>query len=274
MSGKSIEVSGRKVFVLETGSGAPLVYMHGWADVHSVTADLLPFHHFLAEHHHVLAPAHPGINGTDDLADRWSIDDVVFHWLEVFDALGLETFDLVGHSFGGWVAAEIAVRHPEKVRRLGLIDALGLFIEGAPIADVFMHAQPERGVDYKTLRGVLFATETTAAGLEHFPDGRGDIDTEVRRYQMLRTGSFVGFKPPYFYNRPLRDRLYRAKMPASIVWGEHDRFVGRSHGETYAKGLGRGAAQLTIIKDAGHSATMEQPRATADALRPLLEDNT
>ena len=46
------------------------------------------------------------------------------------------------------------------------------------------------------------------------PARRGDIEEEMRRYQMLRFGSFVGFKPPYFYNRVLRERLYRATMPA------------------------------------------------------------
>ena len=70
----------------------------------------------------------------------------MFHYLELLDALGLARFDLVGHCVGGWIAAELAVRHPERVARLVLIGACGLFVAGAPIGDVFMHAQPERGV--------------------------------------------------------------------------------------------------------------------------------
>lgn len=270
MSVKTIDVRGRKVAVLEAGSGEPLVYMHGWADVHSVTTGLQPFHLKLAEQRRVIVPAHPGINGTDDLPDRWTIDDVVFHWLEVIDALGIATFDLVGHCFGGWVAAEIAVRHPERVKRLGLIGALGLFVEGAPTGDVFMHAQPERGVDYKTLRRMLFASESAPLGLEYFPNGRGELEMEVRRYQMLRLGSFVGFKPPYFYNRPLRDRLYRARMPAAVVWGEHDGFVGSAHAEAFASGLGSVAGGVKFIKGAGHSVPLEQPMAAVEALSALL----
>ena len=154
----------------------------------------------LAETHASSRPAHPGCDGQRRACRDGRIDDVVFHYLELFDALGLEAFDLVGHCVGGWIAAELAVRHPERVRRLVLIGACGLFVPGEPIGDVFMHAQPERGVDYATLRQLLFAGRDAATGLRFFPDGRGDIDEEMRRYQMLRFGSFVGFKPPYFYH--------------------------------------------------------------------------
>src|SRR6185295_5029860 len=79
----------------------------------------------------VIAPAHPGCAQSDELAEGYGIEDVIFHYLEVFDALGLESFDLVGHCVGGWIAAELAVRYPERVRRLGLIGACGLFVPGA-----------------------------------------------------------------------------------------------------------------------------------------------
>jgi pimeloyl-ACP methyl ester carboxylesterase len=264
-----MELRGRKVGVLEGGRGDPLVYLHGFADVHGVAGEFQPFHLRLAEMARVIAPAHPGCANSDDLVDGWSIDDVVFHYLELFDALGLTQFDLVGHCVGGWIAAELAVRHPERVRRLALIGACGLFAPGEPIGDVFMHAQPARGIEYNTLRQLLFVGENAPAGLRFFPDGRGDLDEETRRYQMLRFGSYVGFKPPYFYNRALRARLHRAAMPAGVIWGEADRMVPRAHGEAYVAGL-PGAKDLTIIAGAGHAAPLEQPEATAAALRGFL----
>ena len=189
----------------------------------------------------------------------------MFHYLELLDALGLARFDLVGHCVGGWIAAELAVRHPERVARLVLIGACGLFVAGAPIGDVFMHAQPERGVSYQTLRELLFAAEDAPAARRFFPDGRGDIDEEVRRYQMLRFGSFVGFRPPYFYHRALRERLRRAAMPARVIWGEHDRMVPRPHGEAYAAGLA-GADGVKLVAGAGHAAALEQPDAVAELI--------
>jgi pimeloyl-ACP methyl ester carboxylesterase len=264
-----LDLRGRKVAVAEGGRGEPLVYLHGFADVHAVAGDFQDFHLQLCEAARVIAPAHPGCAESDELADGCGIDDVVFHYLEVFDALGLERFDLVGHCVGGWIAAELAVRHPERVRRLALIGACGLFVPGAPIGDVFMHSQPERGVEIATLRRLLFADEHAAAGLRFFPSARGDIEEEMRRYQMLRFCSFVGFKPPYFYNRALGARLYRAAMPAAVIWGAADRMVPCAHGEAYVAGL-PGAEDLTLIAGTGHSAPLEAPDATADALLDFL----
>jgi pimeloyl-ACP methyl ester carboxylesterase len=264
-----LDLRGRKVAVAEGGRSEPLVYLHGFADVHAVAGDFQPFHLRLCEAARVIAPAHPGCAESDELADGCGIDDVVFHYLEVFDALGLAHFDLVGHCVGGWIAAELAVRHPERVRRLALIGACGLFVPGAPIGDVFMHSQPERGVEIATLRRLLFADEHAAAGLRFFPSARGDIEDEMRRYQMLRFCSFVGFKPPYFYNRALGGRLFRAAMPAAVIWGAADRMVPRAHGEAYVAGLA-GAEDLILIAGAGHSAPLEAPDATADALLDFL----
>ena len=116
-----------------------------------------------------------------------------------------------------------------------MIGAAGLFVEGALIGDVFMMAQPEQGSSYASLRQMLFADATQPKALEFFPDGMGEMEDEVRRYQMLRFCSRIGFKPPYFYNRPLRNRLHRIRSPALVIWAEKDNFVPRSHGETYAK---------------------------------------
>ncbi len=87
MSGRNIDVNGRKVWVLEKGSGDPLLYLHGFADVHSVKENYLPFHERLAEHARMIAPAHPGCAQTDENKDIDAIEDVVFHYLEVLDAL-------------------------------------------------------------------------------------------------------------------------------------------------------------------------------------------
>jgi pimeloyl-ACP methyl ester carboxylesterase len=66
---RELKVRSGKVAVIEAGSGAPLVYLHGFADVHGVSADFLPFHEGLAQNHRVIAPAHPACNGSDELSD-------------------------------------------------------------------------------------------------------------------------------------------------------------------------------------------------------------
>ena len=269
MSGRIIEVNQRKVWLLEDGSGSPLLYLHGFADVHSVKETAMPFHEHLARRTRLIAPAHPGCAQTDENKEIDTIEDVVFHYLEVLDALDLPKFDLVGSCVGGWIAAEIAVRHPEKIRKLILIGAAGLFVQGALIGDVFMMAQPERGSSYAGLRNMLFASADHSSALELFPDGMGEIEDELRRYQMLRFGSRIGFKPPYFYNRTLGDRLYRITARTLVIWGEKDHMVPRAHGETYTK-LIPNSNELKIIADAGHSAHVEKPDETAKLVADFL----
>jgi len=269
MSGRILEVNGRKVWLMENGAGAPLLYLHGFADVHSVKESWLPFHEQLAKSARVIAPAHPGCAQSDENKDVDVIEDVVFHYLEVIDALKLDKFDLVGHFLGGWIAAEIAARHPEKIRKLVLIGASGLFVEGALIGDIFMHAQPEFGSSYATLREMLFASADQANAIEMFPDGKGELEDEVRRYQMLRLSSRIGFKPPYFYNRPLKNRLHRITAPTLVIWGEKDGFVPRSHGETYAK-LIPNSGELKVIPGAGHSVQVEKAEETAKLVLDFL----
>lgn len=269
MSGRIIDVHGRKVWLLENGGGAPLLYLHGFADVHSVKESWLPFHEELAKGARVIAAAHPGCAQSDEDKDIDTVEDVVFSSLELLDALGLAQFDLVGNCVGGWIAAELAVRHPEKIRKLVLIGAAGLFIQGALIGDVFMHAQPEYGSSYATLRELLFSSDNHPLALELFPDGKGALEDEVRRYQMLRLSSRIGFKPPYFYNHSLKNRLHRITAPALVIWGEHDHMVPRQHGETYAERIPN--AKLTIIPGAGHSAHVEKPEETANLIQEFLK---
>lgn len=269
MSARVVTAGGRKVGLVELGRGEPLLYLHGFADLHAVRPDPFPFHEALAATRHVIAPAHPGCGASDEYPDLMTVEDVVFHYLELFDALGLDRFDLVGHCVGGWIAAEIAVRHPERVRSLTLIGAAGLFVPGALIGDVFMMAQPARGVDYADLRAMLFSRADHPLALDLFPDGRGQIDDEVRRYQMLRFGSFIGFKPPYFYHRALVNRLHRITCPTLVATGEHDAMVPRAIAEAYARGIASARPLLTVA-GAGHAAHLEAPEFLSGEIGKLL----
>ena len=269
MSSRTIEAVGRKVEIFEAGEGDPLLYLHGFADLHGVKPDPFPFHQELYQTRRLIAPAHPGCAGSDEYADLSTVEDAVYHYLEVLDTLEIDSFDLVGHCMGGWIAAELAVRYPRRVSSLTLIGASGLFVAGAPIGDVFMMAQPARGIEYEDLRRMLFASGDTALGKELFPDGRGEVDDEMRRYQMLRFSSFIGFKPPYFYNRSLIKRLHRVTCPAMVIWGENDGFVPRDHGEAYTKKLS-GANQLEIITGAGQAAHLESPIPVAGLITGFL----
>jgi pimeloyl-ACP methyl ester carboxylesterase len=271
---RELDIRGRAVAVAECGKGEPVLYLHGLADVHGMSSGFLPFHDRLGTRRHVLAPAHPGCAGSDEDDSVGSIDDVAFHYLEVLDALKLDRVAVVGACIGGWIAAEIAVRHPERVQKLALLGATGLFVPGKPIEDVFWEVLPANGVELHGLRSLLFADAEGAVARGLLPDnppGPRDgaaIDRELRRYKTFRFASRVGFKPPYLHNRKLRDRLGRYRGPALIAWGEGDRMVPLAHARAYAEGLR--SSRLEIVKGAGHGLAAERPDETAKLVGEFL----
>ena len=146
MSLREIDVQGRTIQLYESGSGnPPLLYLHGIADMHGLSQDNCAFHDALAEKHHVFAPAMPGCVGSDEDNSLESIDDLRFHTLEVMDELKIEKINIIGNCVGGWLAAEIAVHNPERVGKLVLVGAPGLFVSGQQIGDLFMAVQPLNG---------------------------------------------------------------------------------------------------------------------------------
>jgi pimeloyl-ACP methyl ester carboxylesterase len=258
-----------KIDVREIGSGPPLLYLHGFADVHAGSAGWLPFHTQLANAFRVIAPAHPGCAESEEDESIENIDDVAFRYVELLDELKLDRVNLAGSCFGGWIAAELAVRHPERVNRLALIGACGLFIPGKPIGDLFWEIQSENMTEYRGLRRLLFSDPDSSEAKTMFPDGRSAIEIELSRYKAMRFCSRVGFSPPYFYNRKLRPRLARYKGPALVLWGEEDRMVPLEHARAYQAGLK--ASTLKIVSGCGHSPHVEKPRDTANALKEFFD---
>jgi pimeloyl-ACP methyl ester carboxylesterase len=86
---------------------------------------------------------------------------------------------------------------------------------------------------------------------------------------MLRFGSFIGFKPPYFYHRALINRLHRIACPALVIAGRHDRMVSQAIAQAYAEGI-KGARGPVVVQGAGHAAHLEAPDATAKMVSDLL----
>ena len=170
-----------KIELREIGSGTPLVYLHGFADVHAASVGWLPFHEQLGKAVRVIAPAHPGCAGSEEDESIENIDDVAFRYIELLDELRLERVNLVGTCFGGWIAAELAVRHPERIQKLALISASGLFVPGKPIGDLFWEVQSENMTEYRGLRRLMFADPESTPAKATFPDGRSALEVELSR---------------------------------------------------------------------------------------------
>src|SRR5262249_38523620 len=121
---ETIDVSGRPTVLHHAGQGEPFVYLHSTLAESSMW---LPFHQSFAKEFRVFAPTHPGFGKSGGFDQIECTEDLAFHYVELFDLLGLEQMILGGVSLGGWIAAEFAVRWPERVKRLWIADAPGMW---------------------------------------------------------------------------------------------------------------------------------------------------
>ena len=128
-----LNVRGVKIQMLKGGSGDPLLYLH------SAGGEMvwLPFFEQLSQKYTVYLPAHPGFSKSEGLDRIDTMEDLVFHYTDLMDQLGLTQPYVAGLSLGGWLAAELAIRYPTRIRKLALLNAVGLRVPGAPIADFF-----------------------------------------------------------------------------------------------------------------------------------------
>lgn len=250
-----LHVRGVKIHMLKGGSGDPLLYLH------SAGGEVvwLPFFEQLAQHYTVYLPAHPGFSKSEGLDRIDAMEDLVFHYTDLMDQLGLVQPYVAGLSLGGWLAAELATRYAHRIRKLALINAVGLRVPGAPIADLFQ-ATPEE------LRKMVFHDPQSDVAKTFVPDVLSPEAMEETMKAREATAR-VGWNP-YLCNLKLRGRLYRITVPTLILWGESDRLVPLAHGEAYREGIA--GSQLVVLKQCGHAPPFEKPEATVAVLHEFF----
>src|SRR5258708_7215755 len=116
-----IDISGISLDAWVAGAGRPLLFLHGI----DYFAQQLSFLDRLATGFRVIAPRHPGFGATPRPPWMRTVGDIAYLYLDLLDRLALDDVILVGSSFGGWVALEVAVRSAARLGGLVLIDTLG-----------------------------------------------------------------------------------------------------------------------------------------------------
>src|SRR5919198_365507 len=124
-------VAGVELEVFSGGRGEPLLVLHDYEFLNG----WWPFMDALAERFGVLAPSHPGFGRSSLPPDFDSVDDLAYLYLDLLEAQG-EAVTLVGTGLGGWIAAEVAVRCSHRIRRLVLVDAVGIKVSDRTTADI------------------------------------------------------------------------------------------------------------------------------------------
>jgi pimeloyl-ACP methyl ester carboxylesterase len=239
---RTVTVQGVATHLFEAGvpTAPPLLYLHGthlgnlWLD----------YHNALAQRFHVFAPDTPGF-GLSERPD-WMRDmsDYILFFRDLLDELGLEQAMFVGHSLGGWMAAEMAVWYPRRVKKLILSDAAGIRVKGTPIANLFaMNAQELLNACFDNL----------AAAMPLMP-AEFNTDYLLKQYRERTTLASLAWNPEY--DPKLERRLAMVKCPTLIVWGEHDRLIPPAYSDAFHRLIAN--SELVKIEGTGHMPMFEK----------------
>jgi pimeloyl-ACP methyl ester carboxylesterase len=214
----------------------------------------------MAQRYQVIVPDHPGFGRSDrpDWLDELS--DLAYFYLDFIETLGLGEVHLVGHSLGGWIAAELAVRSTQALKSLTLVSAAGIHVNGVAKGDLFLWQPEER------IRN-LFVDQRVAEQWLAQPMTGEEID--IALMNELTTAD-LGWHPR-FHNPHLRKWLHRIDVPTLIVWGDGDKVFPPRHGEEY-RALIPGS-RLEILPDCGHLPQVEKAEAFVDVFNRFAAEH-
>jgi pimeloyl-ACP methyl ester carboxylesterase len=251
----TVTIAGIDIELFERGAGAPILFLHGAGGVRPDD----PFLALVARGRRVVVPSHPGF-GRSALPD-WldSVDDIAHVHLELLDHLGLREVDLIGTSVGGWIAAEMATKVPERFPHVVLIAPVGVKtgpVDKLDIPEMFATPQDK-------LQRLLFHDP------EKFrPDLKALSDEQLAIMARNRETLALLAWEPYMHNPKLIHRLHRVKAPTLFLRGESDGLVSADYLERYARLVPN--SKVVTIPQAGHVPQLEQPQATADKILAFL----
>ncbi|HKT20556.1 MAG TPA: alpha/beta fold hydrolase [Stellaceae bacterium] len=237
------------------GKGETVLYLHGADGL----TQWLPFFDALTERYELLVPEHPGFGGSDDPPLIRSVSDMAMFYLDFLETLELKNLHIVGHSLGGWIAAEMLIRDRARARSLALIAPAGLRVEGVPSGDIFIWNREE------LLRNIFHdpAYAEIALGLKLSED---QVDLMLKN---RFTATKLGWQPRWF-DPDLDKWLHRIKRPALILWGAEDKVMPAAYAKAWQERIP--GSRLVMIEKCGHVPQVEKLKETFAPLDAFLTE--
>jgi pimeloyl-ACP methyl ester carboxylesterase len=254
MLAEKMTVHGIDLEVVCRGSGRPIVLLHGFQQIDPGAR----FMDLLSRRAEVIAPSLPGFGRSARPKDFESVYDMLNVITSLLEALPYEKLTLIGSSFGGWLAAELAVRSYRKIERLVLVDAVGIKIsdrETPDITDVF-NTHPDE------VKRRTWHDPANAPDFNEMSD-----EALVMRHRNWESLSLYAWHP-YMHNPRLKYWLPRISVPTQVIWGASDGIVRPSYGQAFANLIP--GARFAMIDKAGHQPEIEQPDAFVDHVAAFL----
>lgn len=243
----------------ERGDRETLVLVHGMGDDKN---SFLQSAELLSEHYHLVLPELQGHgDSARDLDRDYSIDGQSTFLRDFLHAIDVTEFHLVGNSMGGHTSGAYAIKYPDEVRSLVLLNAAGLKIDDH-VTYIGFGADVETDEQLDVLLDRLF---------NEIPDIPGPF-RRMMMEQINESNEFVDNvlitsvqNGPYFN---LKDDLSKISAPTLVYYGVHDEVVLRNAADYYADNIPN--AELVTIDNAGHVPQMEHPLVVAEGIHSFI----
>ena len=231
------------------GEGRPILILHGGGGPRTVAG----LTQALASEARVIAPTHPGFDGTPRQDNLGSIADLAAFYVQMLYRMNFDRVLVVGSSIGGWIASEMALLPDNHIAGLVLIDAVGIAVEGEDVADVFTLSPME-------MMDRVFQAPDRNRSAAPVPTNAQKANDAANLETLAIYDERKGMQDP-----TLRQRLSGISVPVLVLWGKSDQVATVAYGKAYAAAI-RGA-KLQFIAEAGHLPQIEQPAKTTDLIR-------
>ncbi|MEJ8849336.1 alpha/beta hydrolase [Variovorax rhizosphaerae] len=261
----SLIVQGVDVFVSDTGQGEPILFLHGNPDSAEVWSGVIAR---LQDRFRCIAIDLPGFGRSKAPDDfDYSVENLGRFVNGVLEGLGIDgPIHLVAHDFGGAFATSFAIAHPDRIRRLVVINHMFY------IADYKWHFWARiwrtpligelsmRTMTWPTFRWSLRLGSKRLSD-EQIRHAWGFFTPTVRR-NVLKLYRAVG--PAEFKAWEPRMRVATAKIPTLVMWGLHDPYIPAWIAQRF------GTTQVASFQESGHWAPAEVPELVSAELLKFL----
>ncbi|MEV5987467.1 alpha/beta fold hydrolase [Streptomyces sp. NPDC052051] len=266
------------IAVAETGEGPVLVMLHGGGPGASGAANYHQNLPALARHFRVVLPDQPGFGDSyrpseEELGQRSITEITVDALYQALDALGIDTFHLLGNSLGGAAALAMAQQRPERVTRLVLMAPGGGWL---PFGPTPTEGQKEM---FRYYNGGGPSEKKMAAFIRTmvFDHRQFGEDVVRARYEASLDESHIAFYHRYnaaFARRggmdPLWRELHRITAPTLLLWGRDDRTITLDGAQLMLKNIRD--VQLHVFGRCGHWVQLERQREFDELVTGFLRE--
>ena len=279
MAGHKVLIGDARLFVEERGRGYPLLILHGGPGLdHHMFGDYLDP---LGERMRLILVDQRSQGQSDPTPpETWSIEQMAADVGALAEALGLDRFAVLGHSFGALVALQHAVDFPGEA-------AQTIVSSGFPSSKYLAHVdeqlasfQPEHlreqvSSSWEREKSARTPDEVVELLHDQLPFHFADpLDPRLASYEQRSAGMIPS--PDvlrHFANREyggieVEDRLGRVVQPVLVLTGARDRVCPLAAAQSMAKGLS--GSELTVFPHSGHMTFVEENDAYLDAVAGFL----